>query len=119
MNAEMFRIHERTIKLKVPCQKCNTAGIIIQNCHACNGKGWHNKTFPYWCVAKQTVTIERIDREKYDGPYRFWTGPSEYFQEKSNLVHFSSADAQHECDKRNIDVNNLIKLSCSGNRYAK
>lgn len=106
---EMYRIRQDSIKLHVPCHLCVSAGVIIENCHACNGKGWHNKTFPYWIISKRTTTIERIDKDEHG--YRFWTGPSEYFPEENHIVHFTKDEAQKECDLRNKDVNHLIYKS--------
>lgn len=105
----MYRIREERIKLQVPCKTCWNAGILIENCYTCNGKGWHYKHFPYWRIAKKTTTVERIDREHHDGPYRFWTSKSEYFPESSKILHFTVDDAQHECNIRNRDIDNLIR----------
>lgn len=118
---EMYRIREEDVKIKVPCERCLEKGIVNKYCHRCGGNGTHNKTIKVWKVAPRTVTVEKIDRASNDSYYRgiqtsyvgglrYWTGASEFFNEEDKYLHFNKNDAQEECDKRNVDIANILKI---------
>ena len=119
---EMYRIHEVNMKIKVPCEQCLEKGIIDKGCHKCGGNGTHNKTIKVWKVAPRTVTIEKIDRSSkdnyyrgtqtsYEGGLRYWTSASEFFNEEDKYLHFTKSDAQKECDRRNVDIADILKIN--------
>lgn len=118
---EMYRIREEDMKIKVPCERCLEKGIVNQSCHRCGGNGTHNKTIKVWKVAPRTVTVEKIDRASKDSYYkgvqtsyvgglRYWTGASDFFNEEDKYLHFNKNDAQEECDKRNVDIADILKI---------
>lgn len=118
---EMYRIRKEDMKIKVPCERCMKNGIVNKRCHKCGGNGVHNKTIKVWKVAPRTVTIEKIDRASedsyykgiqtnYKGELRYWTGVSEYFNEEDKILHFNRNDAQKECDRRNIEIADILKI---------
>lgn len=99
----MYSIREKPFKLQVPCKNCSDKGYIDKTCHACNGKGIHNKGFMAYEVNRRTEEIEKIDRDSKTGELRYWEDLSCFYYESSKLIHFNKKDAQHECDKRNIE----------------
>lgn len=118
---EMYRIRKEDMKIKVPCERCLEKGIVNKYCHRCGGNGTHNKTIKVWKVAPRTVTVEKIDRASKDSYYkgvqtsyvgglRYWTGASEFFNEEDKYLHFNKNDAQEECDKRNMDIADILKI---------
>ena len=118
---EMYRIREEDVRIKIPCERCLEKGIVDKNCPKCGGNGVHKKTIKVWKVAPRTVTVEKIDRETKNwcykgvqhghiGELRYWYSYSEYFREESKLLHFNEDDAQRECDRRNADIADILKV---------
>lgn len=118
---EMYKIRKEDMKIKVPCERCSEKGVIDKDCQRCGGNGIHNKTIKVWKVAPRTVTVERIDRSSKDGFYRgiqttyegglrYWTGASEFFNEDDKYLHFNKNDAQKECDRRNVEIADILKI---------
>ena len=119
---EMYQIRNTDVKIKVPCESCYIKGIVDKRCNKCGGNGTHNKTIRVWKVMPRTVRVEKIDRSNEDSFYcgvqtgyvgglRYWTGASEYFNEENKLLHFSSKDAQAECDRRNSEVASILNIN--------
>lgn len=119
---EMHQIRATDVKIKVSCESCYNKGIVDRRCNKCGGNGTHNKTIKVWKVMPRTVRVEKIDRSSEDsfycgvqtawvGDLRYWTSASEYFNEESRLLHFSSKDAQAECDRRNVDVADILFIN--------
>jgi len=100
---KMYSIKEQSLKIQVPCQKCFAKGFVDNNCHACNGKGVHNKTLIVWEVREKPTIVEKIDRESKTGELRYWTEIDCFYEESGKYIHFNKKDAQKECDKRNIE----------------
>lgn len=124
---EMYRIREEGVKIKVPCEHCAEKGIVDKRCNRCGGNGVHNKTIKVWKVAPKTVTVEKIDRSTEDNYYkgiqtsyvgglRYWIGYSEFYNEESRLLHFNKIDAQRECDLRNVDIADILKIHDENNK---
>lgn len=118
---KMYRIRLEDIKIKVPCERCLKKGIVDKSCNRCGGNGVHNKTIKVWKVAPRTVTVERIDRSykdshyhgiqtTYEGGLRYWTSASEFFNEEDRCLHFNKNDAQKECDRRNVEIADILKV---------
>ena len=105
---EMYRIKKKNETIKVPCERCVQEGIVIPNCHKCNGQGVHNKTIQPYVISKHTETVEKIDRDE-EGNLRYWVDKSTYYKEESKLLHFTKDDAQNECDKLNEDIKYALK----------
>ena len=119
---EMYKIRLEDMKIKVPCEWCLKKGIIDKGCNKCGGNGVHSKTIKAWKVAPRTVTVYDINRSSknnyyhgiqtsYEGGLRYWIGVSEFFNEEDRYLHFSKDDAQKECDKRNVDVADVLKIN--------
>ncbi len=118
---EMYRIREEDVKIKVPCERCSAKGIVNNKCNVCGGKGTHNKNIKVWKVMPRTETVEKIDRSSEDNFYRgiqtsyvgglrYWISYSEFFNEESKLLHFNKNDAQKECDRRNANIADILKI---------
>ena len=107
---KMYRIRLEDMKIKVPCEQCLKKGIVNKTCHKCGGNGTHNKTIKVWKVAPRTVTVERIDRDSKDSSLRYWIDTSEFFNEKDRYLHFNKSDAQKECDKRNVNIADILEV---------
>ena len=118
---EMYRIHQEEVRIKVPCEWCAKKGIVDKSCNRCGGKGVHNKIILVWKVARKTVTVNEIDRSPknsyyhgtqttYEGGLRYWTSMSEFYNEEDKHLHFTKEDAQKECDRRNNDIAELLKV---------
>ena len=127
---EMYRIREEDVKIKVPCEHCADKGIVDKHCNRCGGNGTHNKTIGVWKIMPRTVTVEKIDRETenryyrgkqhgYVGELRYWTCACEFFRESEKLIHFNKKDAQEECDRRNVDIEDILKIHNSNNQSNK
>ena len=126
---EMYKIREEDMKIKVPCEKCLEKGVIDKGCQKCGGNGIHNKTIKVWKVHPRTITVERIDRSSedsyyhdiqttYEGGLRYWTSASSFFNEDDKYLHFNKHDAQKECDRRNVEIANILKI-CDKNKQNK
>ena len=124
---EMYRIREEDVKIKVPCERCSAKGIVNNKCNVCGGKGTHNKTIKVWKVMPRTETVEKIDRSSEDSYYkgiqmtyvgglRYWTSYSEFFNEESKILHFNKNDAQKECDRRNANIADILKIHNENNK---
>lgn len=118
---EMYRIRLEDMKIKVPCEWCLKKGIIDKGCHKCGGNGIHNKTIKVWKVAPRTETVYKIDRSSknsyyhgvqttYEGGLRYWTSACEFFNEEEKYLHFNKYDAQKECDRRNVEIDDILKV---------
>lgn len=118
---EMYKIRQEEMKIKIPCERCMNSGIVDRSCQKCGGNGVHNKTIKVWKVAPKTVTIEDIDRASkdsfykgtqtsYEGGLRYWINMGEFYNEEDKYLHFSKEDAQEECDKRNKDIADILKV---------
>lgn len=118
---EMYRIRMEDMKIEVPCERCFEKGIVDKHCNRCGGNGTHNKTIRVWRIAPKTVTIYKIDRSSEDSYYkanqtayigglRYWTGLSEFYNEEDKYLHFNKYDAQRECDRRNVNVADILKI---------
>lgn len=124
---EMYRIREEDLKIKVPCEWCLKKGIVDKRCNKCGGNGSHCKTIKVWTVVPRTVTVERINRSPEDNYYRgvqtsyvgglrYWTSYSDFFNEESRILHFNKSDAQKECDRRNVEIADILKIyNCNAN----
>lgn len=121
---EMYRIRQEEVRIKVPCSRCAEKGIVDKTCNKCGGKGVHHKTILVWKVAPKTVTVDKIDRSSknsyyhgtqttYEGGLRYWTGMSEFYNEENKRLHFTKEDAQKECNRRNSDIAELLKVANS------
>ena len=44
---------------------------------------------------------------------RYWTGLSEFYCEDDKYLHFTKEDAQKECDVRNHEINDVLKIASS------
>lgn len=122
MEFKMYKIHQEDVKIKVPCKYCLEKGIIDSNCNKCGGAGVHKQTINVWKIEPGTETIYKIDRAykdiyhngstqiKGEGELRYWTNDSEFYNEKDRYLHFNKADAQKECDKRNADIKDILKI---------
>ncbi len=119
---EMHKIKDMDVKIKVPCESCYNKGIVNRACNKCGGHGVHNKTIKVWKVMPRTIAVEKIDRSSedsfycgvqtaYAGGLRYWTGASEYFNEESKLLHFNKEDAQAECDRRNAEIEEILRIN--------
>lgn len=118
---EMYRIRQEDVTIKIPCERCYEKGIVDKGCYKCGGNGIHKKTIKVWKVAPRTVTVEKIDRSsknsyyygvqtEYEGGLRYWTSYSEFYNEESKILHFNKEDAQKECDRRNVDIADILKV---------
>lgn len=125
---EMYTIREEDIKIKVPCEQCAKNGIVNKRCYICGGNGVRNKTIEVWKVAPGSVTIERIDRASedeyykdiqtsYKGGLRYWTDASSYFNEEDKHLHFNIRDAQKECNRRNAEIADILKIHEANKQY--
>lgn len=118
---EMYRIRKEDMTIKIPCEKCFEKGIVDKGCYKCGGNGIHKKTIKVWKVAPRTVTVEKIDRSsknsyyydiqtEYEGGLRYWTGAEEYYNEEERILHFNKEDAQEECNRRNVEIADILKI---------
>ncbi len=118
---EMYRIRQEDVRIKIPCESCLEKGIVDKNCCKCGGNGVHKKTIKVWKVAPRTVTVEKIDRETENwcykgvqyghiGELRYWYSYSEFYSEESKLLHFNKEDAQEECNRRNVEIADILKI---------
>ena len=126
---EMYKIRQEEVKIKIPCERCMNSGIVDRSCKKCGGNGVHNKTIKVWKVAPKTETIVDIDRSSedsfykgtqtsYEGGLRYWTGMNEFYKEEDKYLHFTKKDAQDECNRRNKDVADILKID-SNNKTIK
>jgi len=117
----MYRIRDEETKIVVPCERCLEKGIIDRTCSKCGGKGVHSKTIKVWNVAPKTVTVDKIDRSDVDKFYgsiqisyknglRYWTGLNDCYNEANMYLHFTKDEAQKECDTRNVDIKEILKV---------
>ena len=98
----MFKLREEDMKIQVPCERCLEKGIIDHTCSKCGGKGVHSKTIKVWKVAPKTVTVEKIDVDKFYGSIqtsyknglRYWTSLNAYYNEANMFLHFTKSEAQ-------------------------
>ena len=118
---EMYKIRQEEVKIKIPCERCMNSGIVDRSCKKCGGNGVHNKTIKVWKVAPKTETVVNIDRSSkdsfykgiqtsYEGGLRYWTGMNEFYKEEDKYLHFTKKDAQDECNRRNKDVADILKV---------
>ena len=118
---EMYRIRKEDVRIKIPCERCYEKGIVDKGCSKCGGNGVHKKTIQVWKVAPRTVVVEKIDRSsknsyyynvqtEYEGGLRYWTGAEEYYNEEERILHFNKEDAQEECNRRNVDIADILKV---------
>ena len=126
---EMYKIRQEEVKIKIPCERCMNSGIVDRSCKKCGGNGVHNKTIKVWKVAPKTETVVNIDRSSkdsfykgiqtsYEGGLRYWTGMNEFYKEEDKYLHFTKKDAQDECNRRNKDVADILKVD-SNNKTIK
>ena len=126
---EMYKIRQEEVKIKIPCERCMNSGIVDRRCKKCGGNGVHNKTIKVWKVAPKTETVVDIDRSSedsfykgiqtsYEGGLRYWIGMSEFYNEEDKYLHFTKKDAQDECNRRNKDVADILKVD-SNNKTIK
>ena len=126
---EMYKIRQEEVKIKIPCERCMNSGIVDRSCKKCGGNGVHNKTIKVWKVAPKTETVVNIDRSSkdsfykdiqtsYEGGLRYWIGMSEFYNEEDKYLHFTKKDAQDECNRRNKDVADILKVD-SNNKTIK
>lgn len=116
---QMYRIYEKEMKIKVPCEKCFDIGFVNEKCTRCGGKGVRNKTIKIWRYRKQDIVeIKRSSKDyEYKGSLTVSRGELEYYEDYSSffvehdkLIHFTKEDAIKECKYRNIE--NLGKNIC-------
>ena len=126
---EMYKIRQEEVKIKIPCERCMNSGIVDRSCKKCGGNGVHNKTIKVWKVAPKTETVVNIDRSSkdsfykgiqtsYEGGLRYWIGMSEFYNEEDKYLHFTKKDAQDECNRRNKDIADILKVD-SNNKTIK
>lgn len=118
---EMYKIRLENITIKVPCERCAGKGIVDYGCHKCGGNGIHKKTINVWKVAPRKEKVVKIDRSSkdnfysgtqtsYKGGLRYWTSLSEFYNEEDKYLHFTKEDAQQECDARNKENEDILKV---------
>lgn len=118
---EMYKIRLENMTIKVPCERCAGRGIVDYGCHKCGGNGVHKKTINVWKVSPKKEEIVKIDRSSkdsfyastqtsYKGGLRYWTGLSEFYNEEDKYLHFTKEDAQQECDARNNEIEDVLKI---------
>ena len=118
---EMYKIYKKEVRIKVPCEQCLANGIVDGACRKCGGNGVHNKTLQVWTVSHHTEKVEKIDRSSEDryykgtqttyvGGLRYWTSYSEFYNEEDRILHFNKNDAQKECDRRNTEIADILKI---------
>lgn len=112
VSIEMYRISLRDYKTTVVCERCYKNGTVSSKCDKCGGKGTHQKTVKRWEICFHTENVKNIDRASkdsfykqfqtgYEGGLRYWVSNNDYFNEEDRLLHFSKADAEEECNRRN------------------
>ena len=127
---EMYGIREEDLKIKVPCERCAKNGIVNKECYLCGGNGVRSKTIKVWKVAPGTVVVEAINRASsdeyykdiqvsYKGGLRYWISSSECFNEENKLLHFNIDDAQEECDRRNVEIADILRTHEVNKKYER
>lgn len=118
---EMFRIKASNLRIRIPCGRCLSKGIIDDLCVNCGGKGIHYRTIKVWEAESEAVSIEKIDRSHKDEFYkgiqvqyknglRYWEDSYTFYNDKDGYLHFTREEALKECVVRNTGIQDAIAV---------
>lgn len=106
--------------VKVVCPACAKRGEVIHSCPVCGGNGIRRKSVIRFFLAKNPITITKVDRDPKTGVIRYWHSRSEFFYETTTPelnpyvpdvpfgIHFIHS-TKEEAEKEVLRINTYLE----------